>query len=225
MALSECSINYHRMKIHELEDFGEGVRLGYFVHNPPFATHVFPVSQLKTLLDNYRTTYGAFNRGGREQKPLFSIAKEELIKGLDKIKDDVNAVAKGDPEIINAGGFKAVKTYRSKVHVPDVPEIESLERGMEREILPVCKKASGAVYYSCILSEGAPLDSRVKIVGNKLIIPKDLTTDIQIDESKKRKKSFRSLKHLVTYYAYFFVRNSAGLSSLSEEKHILCVGH
>lgn len=224
MATSECSIDYHRMKVHQLPIFADKVRTTYFVNNPPFTTHVFPVGDLENLIKGYHETYAAYSNGGRLQKGDFVIAKGELIKALDIIKHDVNQVAQGNPDIIIDGGFKPVKTFRSKPQMPDAPVIESLERGVSHEILPVCKIVPGAVYYTSILSEGAPLDPRVKVKANKLIIPKDLTTDIQIDEGKSRKKSFPNLKHLVTYYVYFFVRNSAGLSPLSEPRSIICMG-
>ncbi|MES2621956.1 MAG: hypothetical protein V4615_13990 [Bacteroidota bacterium] len=212
------------MKVHHLPIFAANVSKTYYVNNPPFTTHVFPLGDLENLIKDYHQTHAAFANGGRLQKGDFLIAKGELIAALDIIKEDVNKVAKGNPDVIIDGGFKAVKTFRSKPLMPEAPVIESLERGMSHEILPVCKIVPEAVYYTAILSEGAPLDPRVMVKSNKLIIPKDLTTDIQIDEGKSRKKHFRGLKHLVTYYVYFFVRNSAGISALSEPRSILCVG-
>ncbi len=223
MPLSRCNRNYHRMKIHQRGTLASGMLETYYKNNPPFTAPVMPKADFKKLVNDYNSRYADFANGGRAQKADWLIARDTLIHGLDLIADNVDEVAGGNEDIILEGGFQPRKTFRSGKNTPPVPEIESLEHGATGQLFATCKLLEPNTFYGCIISEGAPLDERVVMRAGKLVIPKGLTTAIQIDETKKRKKSFVNLTPMVTYYFYFFARNSAGVSSLSEPRAIICL--
>lgn len=220
MAYSTCHSNYHRMKILELEVFATRVKTGYYGNNPPFITPPFPENQLQTLIENYSTTYGQYKNGGKLLKPVFNMARQSLISALDEIAENVNEVAQGDEEVVMKSGFKPTKSFRSGSAAPPQPQIESLERGATGELLVACRGLGSGVSYGCLLSEGAPLNG-LPLKEGQLVIPQGTVT-VYIDENKKRKKKFRGLKPTVTYYVYFFARNSAGVSLLSVPQSIMC---
>ena len=223
MAYSECSQNYHRMKTSDLKAFIPRVKKAFYSNNPPFNVQPFPESQMEALEAAYIKTQAAFANGGFSQKGAFLTAKQAVIKGLDDIAEAVNQAAQGNEEIIILGGFKPRKVTRSKATTaPDSTEIITLKRGEDREILTSCLAVHGALFYICILSEGVPLDGKIRTEGSRLIIPNNVV-NIQIDYGKGRKKKFSRLKSKETYYIYFIAGNAAGLSSLSEERNIFCV--
>ena len=222
MRYTECSINYHRMKIYDRGLFAGGVLNTYYKHTAVFTSPPLTKAEFEELDKAYTKTYAAYRNGGKAQEGAFLIAKAKLIAALDEIGKNVNEVAKGDEAIILEGGFKPVKTFRSVKNEPPVPEIEKLERGGDGQLLTQCKNLSLDVFYGCILCEGAPLPDDFKLQDGKLIIPVGLQVPIQIDETKGRKKSFVNLKSTIRYYVYFFARNSAGVSSLSEARSIVC---
>ncbi len=223
MTLSRCNRNYHRMKIYVRETFASLVLDNYYSNGSPFTAPVMPKPDFKKLVQDYNLKYADYANGGKAQEGDWHMAKEALISALDKIADNVDEVAQGNETVISAGGFQPIKTFRSGKNKPPVPEVEWLKHGAGGQLLLACKNIEANMYYGCIISEGVPLDERVRMEAGKLIIPKGLTTAIQIDETKKRKKSFVGLTPLVTYYVYFFARNSAGVSQLSAAQAIVCI--
>jgi hypothetical protein len=222
MAYYECSLKFHRAKILDLLDFGEKVKIGYYKNNPPFTSPVISKAALTALLKDYLEKFAAYDTGGSAQKPDFEKAKRALIKALDSIAEDVNEVAQGKEVVILKGGFIPRKVIRTRKGLPHTPEFASLRHGNTREIIAIAKKTQDAESYTCIVCEGVSAEGKIKIEDNKLIIPKDFA-NVQIDESKSRKKRFLNLKQKETYYVYFFSRNAAGISNLSEGRSIICV--
>jgi hypothetical protein len=159
---------------------------------------------------------------GKLFKAEFKMAKQALLDGMDEIREDVDEVAAGSENIILEGGFKPRKAVRSKKNKPHAPVFEYIRHGATREILTACKKVTDAASYTCILCEGVSAKGLIRVEGDLVIIPKDLA-NVYISESQNRRKKFPNLVQLQTYYAYYFARNSAGISALSEERSIICV--
>jgi hypothetical protein len=210
------------MKIHERGNLAGGIADTYYKNNPPFIAPVMPKAGFEKLLEDYRRTHADYANGGKAQKGDWLIAKSALINGLDLIADDVDEVAQGNEAAILEGGFKPIKGFRSGKNIPPVPQVEMLDWGGEGEILTQCNMLGAEIYYGCIISETAPLPEGISLLAGKLFIPAGLNFPIQIDENKSRKKTFRNLKPGTRYYVYFFARNSAGVSQLSEPRNIMC---
>ena len=223
MTINRCNRIFRRMKIHERGTLASLVLATYYKNNPPFTAPVISKAAFEKLAKDYHDTYTAYFNGGLNQKGAWLTAKDALIVALDKIADDVDDVAQGNESIIEEGGFTSIKIHRSRKNIPPVPEIDEVIRGEHETILASCKPIEPNIYYGCILSEGGPLSEEVVIIGNKIYIPKNNPTDIIIDESKGRKKVFTNLVSMTTYYVYFFARNSAGVSLLTDGVKIVCV--
>jgi hypothetical protein len=221
-AYYECSMNYHRMKILEFEEFSGGVEKGYYRPGGSFTAPVIPKAQFQALRSAFWQSHTAYKNQGKLYKAEHLIAKKNLIEALDEIKNDVDEVASGVDTIVMEGGFKPRKAIRAKKNKPGTPIFEYVKHGATCEILALCKKVEGAESYTCIISEGVSAKGAIRVEGTVIIIPKEFT-NVYISESQGRKKSFINLKQRETYYVYFFARNAAGISSLSEERSIICV--
>ena len=222
MTYAECSFNFHRMKINELKMFATGVVNTYYKNTTVFTSPPMTKAQFKALLTIYMNTLVAYDRGGKDQKPAFDTAKINLIDALDKIALNVNQVAVGSAEIVVKGGFKPRNTNRSARHEPKLPVIELLERGEIGELIVACQPMGRDVSFGCVLVEGMPLPDEVKMKNGVLVFPKGMIAPVQIHESQARKKRFLALKPGVTYYLYFFARNTAGVTALSVGRSIMC---
>jgi hypothetical protein len=222
MTLSRCNRNYHRMKILDRGVFASGVLEAYYKNNPPFTAPVIPEADFKNLLKNYHSTYSDYANGGKLNKGEWLQTQKALIKGLDDIADDVDEVAKGDENVVEKGGFKSIKTFRSDKAEPATPVVEWIDRGVDGQILTRCNMLGLEVYYGCLLTEGEPLPQGMQMTNGCMKILQGLTFAIYLEENKSRKKSFTHLKSGTRYYAYFFARNSAGVSPLSEPRSIIC---
>lgn len=222
MTLSRCNRNYHRMKIHVRGTFASAVLESYYKNNPPFTAPVIPKADFEKLQADYHSTYADYANGGNSQKGAWLMAKTALLQGLDQIADNVDEVANGNELTVAEGGFQPIKTFRSGKNEPPTPEIEKLWHGAEGEILARCKLIEPNIYYGCIISEGAPLPDSVQMMHGRIMFPSGLASAVYIDETKSRKKTFRNLKPGTRYYVYFFARNSAGVSLLSDTRSIIC---
>ena len=222
MAYTECSVNYKRMKILDLSTFSGGIVAGYYKNTSVFTSPPLSKAQFQALAKAYSSTYAEYKNGGKVQESNFKMAKKALLEAIDKIAQNVNEVADGNENTVLKAGFKPHKVVRSAGQTPPIPEIEKIDRGGEGEILTRCNRLGIEVYYGCLLCEGAPLPAQIQLKYGQLIIPAGNTVPIYLDENKSRKKSFRNLKPGTRYYAYFFARNSTGVSLLSEARSIIC---
>ncbi len=222
MALSKCSRNFHRMKIYERATLAAGVNDLYYKAGSPFTAPVISQTDFETLMADYNHRYADFFNGGRAQKGAWLIAQTALVEALDLIADDVDEVAQGNPDVIIEGGFKPVKTHRSQAQVLLPPKIQSLDRGATGVIKASCYSLGTKVSYGCIISEGAPLPDNVYMQSGIIKFSAGMPVNVLINETNSRKKTFFGLTPGVTYYVYFFARNAAGVSALSEPQSILC---
>jgi hypothetical protein len=226
--LIHCSVeHYHQMKFDDLGDFGLTVKSGFFSNNPPFIVQPITETVFGDSITDYTTKHAAYKSGGLLQKGPFLIAKDTLITNLDKIAVEVDKVALGNPDIITLSGN--VPTDGSKSHaVKPGQAVVTIERGMPLEIVTKCALVHGAKHYGCILVQGGPLPNNVELLDSgKLVVNFNgvvpfPSNGIVVDLNDQREKHFPNLAHDVTYYAYYFCVNSAGVGPLSDPVSIVC---
>ena len=110
----------------------------------------------------------------------------------------------------------------------------TVKHGQWEELITSCPSVPKAMY-GCIMTEGAPLPDWLVITPDGKIIaednkkpdpspdpkPADMKS-MQIDLTSQRVKHFTNLKRGSTYYFYYWVVNTAGVSPLSEPVMIVC---
>ena len=138
-----------------------------------------------------------------------------------------------DAADIEECGLKPHDTSHTPATKPEATTVK-LERGATSELISRCLAIKGAKYYGCIMTEGAPLPDNFFITPDgRIIAPvgKPLSggmesgselTGFQIDLTSQREKHFTGLKPGSTYYFYYYVVNSAGVSPLSTVVSIMC---
>jgi len=79
-------------------------------------------------------------------------------------------------------------------------------------------------FYSCIVSEGKPLDPSFTIgASGQLKFPVGSTNVIYLDLNHERSKKFMDLTNGVKYRFYFYVVSTVGVTSLSLAVVKMCV--
>ncbi len=129
-----------------------------------------------------------------------------------------------DAADVEACGLKP----RDTTHTPAVkPEAATVKvvRGVTGELVTSCPGVEGARYYGCMMLEGGPLpegigispDGKLIAEWNKPDTPaaEPSVTSFQIDLTPQREKHFTGLTPGNTYYFYYYVVNTAGVSPLS----------
>ena len=189
----------------------------------PAGTTLLPFTQpqYSTILLNYNTDYGAFNKGGVAQKGQYLLSHAIAMDCLDKSADYIDIIANGDPAIIILGGMKPTysKGLNSLVaetlHAPmNITVVHGETPGI---IKAFCESFGKNTNYGCLVSVGKPLDAGISInQSGQLMIPAGtVITQIIHDLNHGRIKTFTSLTKGVDYYFYFYVINTLGVSTLS----------
>lgn len=215
-----CRVNFHNLGISKLELFINGVRNGVYNNaadfiSPPDTAPVFDAIAL-----DYFTSAAEYQQFGITKQTAFLAARSTLMTHLDSLATYVNTIAVGDVSIIALAGFTPSKVHSQRL--PAIEKIESFIVGVTRvsgdvqvEIPTINNR--GAVTYSCICSEGAPLRSAAFIDG-QMKFESDGT--IYQDCTKSRKKTLHSLPPGSQCYFYVYATNSAGVSPLSDAKSV-----
>ena len=136
-----------------------------------------------------------------------------------------------DDAAIEECGLKPRDPNHTAASKPDQAVVK-VKRGAPLELIASCDSVPGAKYYGCLVTEGAPKPDWLTISpdGKAIVsfdhpappVPGPEMTGFIVDLNMQRIKSFTNLKHDVTYYFYYYVVNSAGVSILSEVVSIVC---
>jgi len=218
-----CSLGYHFLNALDLPVFAGGVKKGVFSntkHFDPAKEPSIPVteSELDVLIAAEQQAYIAYKSGGVAQKAPYIIARKLLVSKIDLIAGYVDIVADGDAKIISIAGFEATSFGDfAKPGKPVVPKEILITQGKLSGVLHAeCESFGPNHQYGCIVTEGQPLSSNVKIDDNgQLQLPPNQSYYLWNDLNHNRKKTFSGLKEGVNYYFYYYVVNNLGVSPLS----------
>ncbi len=231
-----CSLSYHVLPIDDVEPFAAGVKTGYYTHNPPFTVLTLTEAAFETLITNFDTTRNAYENGGSAQKGDFLLAKTALMDGLDTLAKQVDAVAKGNAEIIVLAGFEPTKEKGETAKPGQC--VVSVKKGIAGELVATCAPVAGATHYGCIMVEGGALPTWFTINGDGRIIvdqsnwqpnpPPAMAEEpgkiksLQFDLTNQREKHFMGLTHDAVYYFYYYAVNAKGVGPISEVVSMVC---
>ena len=223
MAQSHCSLEYHEESFDTLNDTATGVVKGWFDNSTVFiATAPVTRTVFEAQVSDFVLKYGAYKRGGNDQKGAFLLALGLLMGTMDSFCILVDNRAAGDETIITLGGFKPTKITRTTSTIPGVP-VADLQRGESiRTLVSECKVLPGAEFYGAILTTKELTNTMITEGGQLIIAPADFAVIVKIDLKKNRKKTFIGLTTGEVYYIYYFASNVAGVSQLSIVKSMMC---
>ena len=230
---AHVKLDYHKMSVTDLLQKGTVVQQGIDknsdvfsyaavapIPKPPYTSVAFG-GFIKTLVD----ADAAYDQGGRAQKPAFKAALTELKSVMDEYADYVDIIADGDEGIITLSGFSVAdgSAAHQKQTPPATPVAEAERSETSGEIVVQTTVYSRGTSYSCLVSEGGPLNSGTTMSPTgQLFIPAGNTNRIIHAVDIQRVKKIMGLTKGVNYWVYFYVANSAGVSQLSTGIEILC---
>ncbi len=221
--LVRCSRSYRKDKGEKISTRLEAVRKGVIGNATTFPKPPSDDAAIAKMEADLLTNTVAYRRGGIAQKPAYVNTLDASIKMLNGLADYVDNIANGDENIVLMSGFIPTDNKKNKpTNKPNQPTDVKVTRGTVGVIEAECATVDKAVY-GCILTD-APLSKGVVINAlGQLSVPKDaFSGNILVDLNKSRKKYFQGLIPKTTYYVYFYIVNTKGVSVLSDEVSIIC---
>ncbi len=227
---AECGLEFHRFSGVSLPTFGTKVMDGIWGHPlvfDPLKSPALPCTKAHFLeiINATQSSYSIYDMGGKAQKPDFEAAFNALISLLNDHAVYVNAVAKGDFNIILVSGFTPVHGVPpTKSVVPGQATSITVTNGSISGILDVeCESFGANHHYGCIVCEGHTLPEGLQIINEtSLTIPANLPFKVIHNFDHSRKKVFSGLTKGLEYYFYFYVFNNAGVGPLSVVVSKMC---
>ncbi len=218
-----CSRSYRKDIGEKISTRLEAVRKGIIGNPTTFPKPPSDDATVAKMEADLLTNTVAYRRGGIAQKPAYQNTLESAVKMLNGLADFVDNIANGDENIVISSGFIPTDNKKSKpTNKPSQPSDVVVTRGTEGVIKAECAAVDKAIY-GCILTD-APLSKGVVINSlGQLSIPKDsFSCNVWVDLNRRRKKHFEGLIPKTTYYVYFYIINTVGVSVLSNEVSIIC---
>jgi hypothetical protein len=234
MAKIHCSLSYHKLPFDKVEPFAEGVKTGFYTHNPPFTVLPLTESAYEALITEYSNKRNDYVNGGAAQKGPFLIAKTALMDGTDLLAEEVDKKANGDAEIIILAGFEPTKAPGETTKPGQC--VVTIKRGIAGELIATCEPIAGVTNYGCIMVEGGALpawftinsDGRIIVDQSSWEPPTSVAEEpgkvksIQFDLTNQREKHFAGLTHDAVYYFYYYAVNAKGVGPISEVVSMVC---
>ncbi|MEC4048432.1 hypothetical protein OX284_003240 [Flavobacterium sp. SUN046] len=204
-----------------LDTFANGVKVGVFSNPTVFVNLSVTESNFSILLSNYNIATADYDILGKTKRTTYLVAKENLIKALDQLANDVNVIAAGDASLILLAGFSP--TTATNFRNDSVSKIQEVivKTTMVSGQISVETNAidnSGPIFYGTICSEGAPL-GHTDFIEGQISIKAD-GPRIIMDLNKSRKKIIFGCTPGAQYYVYMFAVNAVGVSPLSDPRTV-----
>ena len=224
------SDDFHSMSAEKRADLAGTIRNG-IRDNPTLFDYTktpkppLTIEAYTTIIDAAISTRLIYKQGGRAQKPDFLNADALEMATMDLFAVYVDEIADGDEGIIIKSGFNVAdsKGPAHKQTIPGTPTVIAVRGAASGEIDTQSESFGGDSMYGCIISEGKPLVSEMIIFHNsQFIVPAGYTNRIIQVLDIHRKKKIMGLTKGVTYFIYYYVANTAGVSQLSIGVEIMC---
>ena len=225
MRKSTSAFNFRKMTGITLEDFAEGVKAGIFGNVLIFLLTPMTLLVFTGLITDYSNARKAYESGGTADLPLYQKTMKALIAALNLFAPYVDTIALGDIPTIKMAGFKA--TYdpanaKGGIVVEEGLNMKRPAKGSGSLISECSTYPSGTTFLG-LLCEGAIKPDDITVVDSKFIkLPKGSTVNIILGASKQNKKVWTGLTPGVTYYCYYIIINSKGISSFSNVAIMMC---
>ena len=224
-----CRLNYHILKIDEIDLFSVIIRNG--IYNNPLIFLTPPILQaaFQLLIDDFITKRAAYKAGGSAQKGPYNEAKIALMAALDSLSAYVDTVALGNANTITLAGFVPTKGSSTPINPPTQPQGATLSRGLPGELYADCTPSAGVDGWGGLLVANNPIPDGMGIneLGQIVVLsdlpsmpisapgPTPLSIQFIQDLNKARRKKFTGLSIGTTYYFYMWAMNAGGVSPLS----------
>jgi len=243
MTVIKCLLSFKKLPIAERPIFATGIKDGIYGNPTIFMAPPITAAIFEGLINNFTAKRGLYENGGSAQQPAWNAANTALIDALVETATYVNTLVNGDENVVILAGYKPSKSHSSEVAKPLKIQGVTLKRDADEvsgTLIADCTAQVGVKTYVCILTEGAPLPSNVKInTAGQLVVessspiptpgsPSPIPQPIQmertiIDFNQNRRKEFTALTPLMTYYATFFGINGGGVGSMSDAQSVVCL--
>ena len=216
-----CRVTFHSYTNKTLINFCSLVAGGIYTNTAIFATPVITNEEFQRAQVKFSDAVSKYDNAPKIERTNLKNARTELMQTVDKIKDYVDGVAKGDESIIILGGFTPTKGAAEKSKpVEKTNDFEPVRTKVlgEAEVTVNYSGSGTPQWYFVICSTDATLPSN--LVENGIINFGALPDGVRIDVSKSKKKLFTNLDSNVVYYFYAFVGNTNNIAPLSDPKSL-----
>lgn len=234
------SVAYRFMPPKDLAAFGSKVVEGLTENSSQFPAPPIDVPTMTFAVSDYTNKRNLYKNGGANQKAAYLQAKTKLIDVLDRTAVYVDEIANGNETIILYSGFVPTKGSRTPSPSPTEATGVSLRNIGAQRLEAQCDVQPVVSTYLCILTEGAPLPENIHITKSgqmhfgleKAETPEDRAallnamaqiTNVWIDLTKGRIKTFAGLTPTKRYFVTFCAINPTGVGALSPAVSTICL--
>jgi hypothetical protein len=225
MRTSKAALTFKKKTGISLENFAEAVKAGLFGNILVFL--VIPITSvaLQLLITDYSNARLAYESGGKAQLPQYQKTMKALKNALIELAPYVDTIALGDIAIINMAGFEATydpKNAKGGIIVEEGLTMHRPVKGTGTLISECSTYPSGTTFLG-FLFEGSMKMDNITVVDSKMVsIYTSSPLKMILGPTKQNTKVWTGLTPGVTYYCYYIVITSKGISTFSNLAKMMC---